>query len=40
VADGQQYSPSSRLLDVLVMAADPGLERIAFVAPLRHPIVA
>src|SRR5271169_2024911 len=29
---------SSRALDVLVMAADPGLERVALVAPLRRPV--
>src|SRR5271166_3943677 len=29
---------SSHALDVLVMAADPGLERVALVAPLRRPV--
>src|SRR5580693_9224001 len=29
---------SSRGLDVLVMAADPGLERVALAAPLRRPV--
>ncbi len=29
---------SSSALRVLVMAADPGLERLPLVAPLRHPV--
>src|ERR1700733_14103418 len=29
---------SSRALDVLVMAADPGLERVALVASPRRPV--
>src|SRR5436190_342513 len=29
---------SSSGLGVLVMTADPGLERLALVAPLRHPV--
>src|SRR5580704_3652284 len=29
---------SSHALDILVMAADPGLERFALAAPLRRPV--